>query len=631
MTLNLSLINLKDYSNKKAILLLFLFSTILSCSTTQQQKLPIIESEDSKKQDQIEAPAIIPPWELWDAQFIEDEELKKAIDLELRGNWKQSQELYKKIINRAKGQILSEDAFVRSIGIDLKQGQSRQALEEINQHLKDSGRKLDEVSPVLALLAAYSYLHLGNDSQFFAWCKVVLEKTKGQGIVARQARMEATKYLSTIRKDKFNDLFYQWSIDSQLDEIFIQEKDRRKNGGEVVELDYKKWFRPDTYQRTLVENDLRESDLGNNEQSLLTTDSKYLISVLLPESGKFARPGQFVRQGIELAVQKSSLADKISLNFLDTKGEQDLAVELYSQEADLNNSQFVLGPLLSKEAEAIALKSKEKELPFITFTKKENISALSPLCFQLGFTVKDQAEEIVSYLSSQLKAKTILILTSTNSDNQDFVASIKAFALKNSINIQEKEISEKNFNAEAFIADLENLKALSAIVFADSIEKSIFAVSAIKNSSLQNIKLIGTTLWNDAAAIRAYSAPLEEAIIIAPFVLNSSRTEVVNFVSSYNEVYHTAPDILAAQSYDAMQVVLAGLEKSQAPELSEVRKNLLKYLYSINSLNAVTGVLTVDTKREFDRRMSVLQVYKGGLIELMLGDRIVGFLPNDRL
>lgn len=629
MMVNRSWINSKSFLIRPILFSLFCFFAF-SCSSDKKVTPPLEKktkqvSADQERHDEDKKVLQIAPWEIWAGMEVADSDLKEAEELAQQGKWRESQDIYSKVINNNKGQVLAEDAFIRKISLALKQGQSKFALDEIGKHLKENNQTLQQISPILALMAAFSYLHLSNDNQFFAWIKSALSITQAKGEVASIAKDNAKIYLSTLRDDSFKDLFYQWSTDEELSRLFLEESERRKSGGAIAQIDYKKWFKIETYLSNM--QGLRESDLAMNEGSLLDP-SKFLISVILPQSGQFAKPAENIKRGIELAVSKTIIADKVQLNFLDSRGDAELVADLYVKEAKEKKSEVVLGPLLSKEAEKIAEKSREVNLPFITFTKKEEITDLSPVCFRLGFTIKDQAEEMINYIVNQLKLTNILLLKVAFSENSDILEAIKKAAMKKSLNVVVREFNKDSNDPSELLSGID---ANYLAVFVDNIEQSLAAINAIKSSAFSEMKIMGTAMWEDTAAIRAYSSLLEGSFIVSSFVINSSRKEVVNFISEYKQAYGEAPDMLAAQSYDATKLILQGLEKAQDATIEEIRKNILNNLYAINSYSAVTGIITASSKRDFMRRISISQIHKGNPIELMLGDRVVGFLPNEDL
>lgn len=94
-----------------------------------------------------------------------------------------------------------------------------------------------------------------------------------------------------------------------------------------------------------------ESDISTESQSEQTSRSTKTISMLLPLTGEHAAIGQSMQNGALMATQENK--DKsMRVLFFDTKGNADGAQEAYRW-AKAQNSDLILGPLLSTELQAI--------------------------------------------------------------------------------------------------------------------------------------------------------------------------------------------------------------------------------------------------------------------------------------
>lgn len=176
---------------------------------------------------------------------------------------------------------------------------------------------------------------------------------------------------------------------------------------------------------------------------------------------------------------------------------------------------------------------------------------------------------------------------------------------------------------EAAVRELET-KGCEATFIPDELEDLQPLLQARSQSALRTTLLLGPALWNDPVAVRGFAPLLEGAVYVTPYFQGSPRPQVVDFVAKYRSHYSSEPELLAAQGYDAMQFVLRALERSVAE-----RRPLVEALRSADSIDGVTGKLSVAVQGEINRRMSVLRVSNGEIIEVMTAGSVTGFMPNE--
>ena len=77
-----------------------------------------------------------------------------------------------------------------------------------------------------------------------------------------------------------------------------------------------------------------------------------------------------------------------------------------------------------------------------------------------------------------------------------------------------------------------------------------------------------------------------------------------DFVKKYTTKYKTAPDGMAPLGYDAMMILADAIKKAGSTEGDKIRDALA----SVKNYDAVTGMISIDAKRNATKSAVVLEV-----------------------
>ena len=132
----------------------------------------------------------------------------------------------------------------------------------------------------------------------------------------------------------------------------------------------------------------------------------------------------------------------------------------------------------------------------------------------------------------------------------------------------------------------------------------------------RQLRPLGLALWDNVGKIARSQAVFERALFVSPFFSQSSREEVVRFVSSFKDKYKMSPNFLAAQGYDVTNVVLSALQG-----VSRGDGTLEALLLQAPPMQGVTGMLSVDASGELVRTFYVIEVLKDSFQEILPSER----------
>jgi ABC-type branched-subunit amino acid transport system substrate-binding protein len=118
-----------------------------------------------------------------------------------------------------------------------------------------------------------------------------------------------------------------------------------------------------------------------------------VVGVLLPMSGRYKPVGEAVLRGIQQGLAGSD----VELIVKDTQGDVTATGQAMDQLAFDEGAIAVLGPMLPDDSRRAALMAEELQLPLVTMTRAEDITAIGPYVFRNMLTNSAQAKGLADY------------------------------------------------------------------------------------------------------------------------------------------------------------------------------------------------------------------------------------------
>ena len=129
--------------------------------------------------------------------------------------------------------------------------------------------------------------------------------------------------------------------------------------------------------------------------------------------------------------------------------------------------------------------------------------------------------------------------------------------------------------------------------------------------NITGITLLGESGWNHPDLVKRAGAFVDGAVFMDAFFAHASDPQVREFVQQYRAMFNTTPDLMAAQSHDAMLMLLRILK--QRPE---TREEVREKLRNLKDFRAATGWVGVLPNGDVDRRLFALTVRRGQIVQL---------------
>jgi ABC-type branched-subunit amino acid transport system substrate-binding protein/TolA-binding protein len=374
---------------------------------------------------------------------------------------------------------------------------------------------------------------------------------------------------------------------------------------------------------------------------------RFAIGVVLPLSGSQAAFGKRALDAILLAsgVYGGS-GDGASLRIYveDSGGTPVSAAQAVERLVNQRKVMAILGPINWKEALAVAEKAQDLGVPNISLTTRDGISDRGPFLFQNGLTPRVQLESLVQHCIGTRGFRRFAILAPNDTFGRElstqFWDLVEAYGGKivgfeqyapGTSDFQQpvrglvglKDVSRYRALETARLAAFVNQVAkkrgkaprlelppivdFDALFIPDEPKQVAQIASSLAYFDVAGVPLLGTTEWNSDQLFKRGGRLVEGALFPGTVATRGGRKD---FARAFVDNYGYAPDSLAGQAYEAMELVAAAMRWTTSADRAELAQRLA----SMREYESVLGTLSFDERRLAKRRLPVLSLGSDGAI-----------------
>lgn len=384
----------------------------------------------------------------------------------------------------------------------------------------------------------------------------------------------------------------------------------------------------------------------------------YKIGVLLPLTGDQQVYGNQTLNGIKTAVEivkQTNPSQDIQLVVQDIGPGGDVVKQAMQKLLVEHQIIAAIGPMSSKDTEAIAEVAQSNQLPVISLSPAENLTSFGTTIFRNSITKNEQAVALSQIVSDVLGIKRAAILYPNNSYGKEFMEMIWSEyqkkggeirgveeydrstsdyedPIKKLVGLSRKELRKNEICSKIQsdrwaemkkiggplpncfpIEELPPILDFEAIFIPDSFEKARQILPTLLFYEVKGVQVIGTNLWNtDELLTGSIGGEIEGSIFLDGFIKTKNTPEVTGFMQKYYSLNNAEPGILEAQGYDSAMMILHVLQKKSPNS----REAMMKNLFKLNDYKGVTGLQGFNAKRESVRNLTTMIVDQNRIVEL---------------
>jgi ABC-type branched-subunit amino acid transport system substrate-binding protein len=368
------------------------------------------------------------------------------------------------------------------------------------------------------------------------------------------------------------------------------------------------------------------------EATAKMTAPRYTLGVLVPQTGPASFFGDRVLKGIRLAVLAFNIENpgsQVELVIRDTEGSPEKAAAAFTELAD-SGVVAVIGPLLSREVEALVPRLSKTPVPVFTPTASgAGLTELSPWIFRNALTNHAQAVAAARY-GLRRGAKKFAVLYSDDPYGRDLarifsrelgrdaevLASISYPPDSNDFGPFIRRIIEADLRAQRIpIPDDEQerkrlfqayIPSFDAIYLPGSAEKVGLLLPQLAFYNVKDKVIIGSNNWHTPDLVERAGQYAEGAVFVDGVYPESPDPAVRAVVEAYRSAYQEEPDILSAQAYDAAAMILS-LLKMKRDTPAAIKEGLL----SIREYPGISGTTSFTGSGDAQKKLFLIRVEYG--------------------
>ncbi|MDH4226362.1 MAG: penicillin-binding protein activator [Deltaproteobacteria bacterium] len=361
------------------------------------------------------------------------------------------------------------------------------------------------------------------------------------------------------------------------------------------------------------------------------------VAAILPLSGKYSTYGEKALRGILLAAGiygKTGAPEAVSydVKVFDTETgtaqNPNYVAETVASVAKNTSVTGIVGPLLSRDAEPMAIAANKASIPALILSQKEGITKHGPYVLRNFITPAAQTSALAEHATTALGKKTFVILYPDTPLGKEMATSFT------------KEINARGANIVAQTAYLPDTKDFSDILLAlfkiktetklegrrriseftagvkadaifipDGYEAIAQIAPFLAYYNLKKIQMLGTNGWNSEELIKLSGQYVEGAVIVDGYFAESQRKGATDFATLFETAYGYKPGIIEAEAYDST------LALTRAATAGPEREKILKAILSSASVEGSAGTIRFDKNGESIKEMFILKIKDGKITE----------------
>lgn len=354
-------------------------------------------------------------------------------------------------------------------------------------------------------------------------------------------------------------------------------------------------------------------------------DSGIKIGLVADISGSASVYGVSIRNGAQLAagmINKAGGVNGHQLNLLvgDSASSNTQVVNLYQQ--DINSQQVlgIIGPTLSAEAFKADPIAQQSGVPVIaTSNTAAGITAMGTYIFRMSLGEADVIPLTIKTALSHLHFKKVAIIY--GDDNAFTIGDGKVFAAvarKSGLTVVDTETfhtGDKDFKLQ-----VDKIKGAhpDAILVGALAKEAVLILTQIRQRGIpSSVTIIGGNGFNSPAVISGAGSASEGAIEGTAWFANGKSTFNQHFIAAYKAAYGKAPDQFAAQAFDGVNIMAAGIKKANTTSDRKALRDALATLKGVPVVTGAAGTFSFTASRDAGELGAVQIIKNGQFVEYM--------------
>jgi ABC-type branched-subunit amino acid transport system substrate-binding protein len=326
------------------------------------------------------------------------------------------------------------------------------------------------------------------------------------------------------------------------------------------------------------------------------------IGLLLPLSGQYAGLGRSLLQAAEMGLFDTG-DDNFTLMVEDTataQGPEGAARKLLA-----GGVKIILGPIFGPDVRRVAPISTAAHIPLLAFTNDSTLAQSN--VYVLGLTPQAQVQRVVAYAGAQ-GLKKFAILAPNSPYGRLVLSSFQDQVTKSGGTVAQVSFYDPSSldytQVVQQIADAHKTAGFDALMIPEGAAKlrQIAPLLPAFEVGPQQVRLLGTILWNDPSLV-------QEPGLAGGWYAATAPDRWQDFAKRYQDNYSATPDQLGGLIYDAVTLSVALGKGPKGADFSQAA------LTNANGFSGVSGLFRLLVDGNVERGLSVLELAPAGAVQ----------------
>ena len=364
--------------------------------------------------------------------------------------------------------------------------------------------------------------------------------------------------------------------------------------------------------------------MANQPASVSRADSaKISIGLVADISGSASVYGVSIRNGAQLAADTLNKAGgvnghQIDLLVGDAASSNTQVVDLYQQYINSQHVVGIIGPTLSSEAFKADPIAQQAGVPVIaTSNTAPGISAMGTYIFRMSLGEADVIPLTIKIAQSHLHFKKVAIIYGNDNaftigDGTVFKAVAKKFKLT-VVDTETFATGDKDFKIQ--LSKIKDAHPDAILVGALAKEAVLILSQGRQLGIPTKVHFIGGNGFNSPAVISGAGSAAEGAIEGTAWFANSKSMINQRFITAYKARYGKAPDQFAAQAYDGVNIMVAGVKLANTTSDHKALRDALARLTGVPVVTGASGTFSFTPTRDAGEQGTVQIIQNGQFVQ----------------
>ena len=383
-----------------------------------------------------------------------------------------------------------------------------------------------------------------------------------------------------------------------------------------------------------------------NTLKALTDIEPYTIGAVLPLSGRLGAQGARILRGLTMGLGIHA-GSKFKIAAVDSEGTPEGGKKAVDRVIKEDNAIAIVGDILAKSAEAVALQANDYQVPVFTLSQKSGLTDIGDSVFRNVLTPEQQVRQLARSSINDLGFKKFAVMYPNDPFGVEYANVFwdEVLARGGSITaVQSYDPTDKDFRTPTekllgvyygearqaeYYMSLREIKAVDkkrssrqsnnevvlkpitdfdAIFIPDDAKNFGQIAAMISYYDVKDMKFLGPNLWN-TSAIAKRTGVFGDNIFFVDTFINSADEKTKTFLAEYRALYNEDPSLLEIQAYDT-GLLLRQLIVSGADNRQELREKIL----ALPEYPGSVGTVKINGNRDLERPSTTLTLKQGEIV-----------------